>query len=202
MKLNIHNVSLLISAGTPQQFPTVSLPQIAFSGRSNVGKSSLINALLQRKKLARVSSTPGKTITINFYNVDNKLMLVDLPGYGYAKRTFAQQEKWSALTDGYFTKNPSRNLLCATVQLIDSRIGPTEDDWQMLRFLHATNAPHILVYTKVDKLNRTQRSALETQLKENHPAPDALTTIFFSSETKEGREALWEEISQVCGITP
>lgn len=157
MELNINNVSLLISAGNPRQFPAVPLPQIAFSGRSNVGKSSLINALLQRKKLARVSSTPGKTITINFYNVDNKIMLVDLPGYGYAKRTFEEQKKWSALTDGYFTKNPFTDLLRATVQLIDSRIGPTKDDLQMLEFLREAQVPHVLVYTKVDKLNRTQR---------------------------------------------
>lgn len=197
MELNINNVSLFISAGNPRQFPAVPLPQIAFSGRSNVGKSSLINALLQRKKLARVSSTPGKTITINFYNVDNKIMLVDLPGYGYAKRTFEEQKKWSTLTDGYFTKNPFADLLRATVQLIDSRIGPTKDDLQMLQFLYEAKIPHILVYTKVDKLNRTQRGALETQLEESHPAPAALATILFSSETKEGRDALWDEIFRI-----
>lgn len=200
MKLNINNVSLLISAGNPRQFPTAAIPQIAFSGRSNVGKSSLINSLLQRKKLARVSSTPGKTITINFYNVDNKMMLVDLPGYGYAKRTYEEQKKWSALTDGYFTNNPSSHLIRAVIQLIDSRIGPTNDDRQMLNFLEETNIPHILVYTKVDKLNRTDRNALEAELAKHHPAPASLATVLFSSETKEGRDVLWDQIYRACGI--
>ena len=200
MKLNINNVSLIMSAGSSRQFPTAALPQIAFSGRSNVGKSSLINALLQRKKLARVSSTPGKTITINFYNVDNKMMLVDLPGYGYARRTFEEQKKWSALTDGYFTNNPSGDLIRAVIQLIDSRIGPTKDDLQMLRFLEEANVPHILVYTKADKLNRTARNALEASLSEHHPAPASLATVFFSSETKEGRDALWDQIYHACSL--
>ena len=105
MKLNLNNTSLKMSAGMPKQFPTDAIPQIAFSGRSNVGKSSLINSLLNRKNLARVSQSPGKTITINFYDVDRKLFLVDLPGYGYAKRTFTDKQKWSALTEGYFTQN-------------------------------------------------------------------------------------------------
>ena len=200
MKPNLNNVSLLISAGSPRQFPCAELPQIAFSGRSNVGKSSLINALLQRKKLARVSSTPGKTITINFYSIDNKIMLVDLPGYGYAKRTYEEQKKWSALTDGYFTNNPVGARIRGVVQLIDSRIGPTKDDHQMLDFLREAGMPHILVYTKSDKLNRTQRNAMETALEENHPSPEALATIFFSSETKEVRDALWNQLYHVCGI--
>ncbi len=200
MKPNLNNVSLLISAGSPRQFPGDQLPQIAFSGRSNVGKSSLINALLQRKKLARVSSTPGKTITINFYSVDNKMMLVDLPGYGYAKRTYDEQKKWSALTDGYFTNNSVGDRIRVVVQLIDSRIGPTKDDRQMLDFLKEAEIPHILVYTKSDKLNRTQRSAIEAALEESHPSPGALATIFFSSETKEGRDALWDRLYHICGI--
>ena len=200
MKPNLNNVFLLISAGSTQQFPVDQLPQIAFSGRSNVGKSSLINALLQRKKLARVSSTPGKTITINFYSIDNKIMLVDLPGYGYAKRTYEEQKKWSALTDGYFTNNPVGDRVQAVVQLIESRVGPTKDDRQMLDFLREADIPHILVYTKVDKLNRTQRGALEASLKESHPSPGALATIFFSSETKEGRDALWDQLYHICGF--
>ena len=111
MKLNLNNVSLLISAGVPKQFPALVVPQVAFSGRSNVGKSSLINSLLQRKSLARVSGTPGKTVTVNFYSVDQKLLLVDLPGYGFAKRTFEDKKRWSALTDAYFTGNNNIDLL-------------------------------------------------------------------------------------------
>ena len=110
MKVNVNNVSLKISAGLPSQFVRSPLPQIAFSGRSNVGKSSLINTVLGRKSLARVSSMPGKTITINFYDVDKKLFLVDLPGYGYAKRQFENKQVWSSLTDGYFTQNKSPQI--------------------------------------------------------------------------------------------
>ena len=107
MSLNLNRTELRISAGQIRQFPADPMVQIAFSGRSNVGKSSLINSLLGRKSLARVSASPGKTITINFYDVDHKLFLVDLPGYGYAKRTLTDKQKWSSLTDGYFTDNPT-----------------------------------------------------------------------------------------------
>ena len=132
MKPNLNNTALTMSAGLPKQFPGDHLPQIAFSGRSNVGKSSLINSLLNRKSLARVSGEPGKTITVNFYSIDRKLYFVDLPGYGYAKRSPEDKKRWSALTDGYFTNNPNIDAVRLVCQLIDSRIGPTEDDWNML----------------------------------------------------------------------
>ena len=128
MKINTNNVSLKISAGNASQFLRDPIPQVAFSGRSNVGKSSLINTLLGRNSLARVSSAPGKTITVNFYDVDRKLFFVDLPGYGYAKRTAQDQLRWSNLVDGYFTKNPNIDLVKLVVQLVDSRIGYTNDD--------------------------------------------------------------------------
>ena len=114
MAINTSNVSLRISAGFPSQFPRDPLPQIAFSGRSNVGKSSLINTLLGRKSLARVSASPGTTVTVNFYDVDRALFLVDLPGYGYARRALEDKKKWSALTDGYFSNNPNIDLLKKT----------------------------------------------------------------------------------------
>ncbi|MBQ9132697.1 MAG: ribosome biogenesis GTP-binding protein YsxC, partial [Clostridia bacterium] len=132
MSLNLNRVDLRISAGQIRQFPSDPMVQIAFSGRSNVGKSSLINSLLGRKSLARVSSSPGKTITINFYDVDKQLFLVDLPGYGFAKRNPADKAQWSALTDGYFTNNPNADRLKLVIQLIDSRVGPTADDEMML----------------------------------------------------------------------
>ena len=132
MSLNLQKTDLRISAGLPRQFPTDAIPQVAFSGRSNVGKSSLINSLLGRKSLARVSSAPGKTITVNFYDIDKKLFFVDLPGYGFAKRTLEDKKVWSALTDGYFTANPNIDLLKLVLQLVDSRIGPTKDDEMML----------------------------------------------------------------------
>ena len=151
MKLNVQNSNLEITAGTPKQFPAFSIPQIAFSGRSNVGKSSLINTLLGRKKLARVSSAPGKTITVNFYSVDKKLHLVDLPGYGYAKRALEDKKRWSALTDGFFTQRLEGDTsLKAVAQLIDMKAGATADDEMMLDYLNAVGIPYFIVVTKSD----------------------------------------------------
>ena len=115
--INLQNVNLRMTAGEIRQFPSDPIPQIALSGRSNVGKSSLINTLLGRKSLARVSSAPGKTITINFYEIDKKIFLVDLPGYGFAKRPKEDQIKWQMLTDGFFTKNPNLDRLAAVAQI-------------------------------------------------------------------------------------
>ncbi|MBE6586917.1 MAG: YihA family ribosome biogenesis GTP-binding protein [Ruminococcaceae bacterium] len=195
MKINLNNSSLLISAGLPKQFPALAVPQVAFSGRSNVGKSSLINTLLQRKSLARVSGTPGKTVTVNFYSVDQKLLLVDLPGYGFAKRTFEEKKKWSALTDAYFTGNNNIDLLRCVVQLIDGKVGPTADDRQMLDYLTEAGLPFIIVYTKVDKLNATQKNALKASLGQYGAAS---AEILYSSETKEGREEVWSTILKMC----
>ena len=195
MKINLNNASLLISAGVPKQFPALVVPQIAFSGRSNVGKSSLINTLLQRKSLARVSGTPGKTVTVNFYNVDSKLLLVDLPGYGFAKRTFEEKKKWSALTDAYFTGNNNIDLLRCVVQLIDGKVGPTADDVQMLDYLTEAELPFIIVYTKVDKLNATQKKALKKSMGKYS---SALAEIMYSSETREGRDEVWNTIVKLC----
>ncbi len=194
MALNLNQVNLRISAGTPKQFPTDAMVQIAFSGRSNVGKSSLINSLLGRKSLARVSSSPGKTITINFYDVDKKLFLVDLPGYGFAKRAPGDKAQWSALTDGYFTQNPNRDLLKLVIQLVDSRIGPTADDEMMLSFLRQSEIPFIVVATKSDKLNATERKRSEEALN-NHPdIPTDTPIVFYSALKNEGKTELWNQI--------
>lgn len=194
MKININNVSLKISAGKPNQFLKNPIPQVAFSGRSNVGKSSLINTLLNRKSLARVSSAPGKTITINFYDVDSKLFLVDLPGYGYAKRTAQEQLVWSNLVDGYFTNNPNIDLLKLVVQLVDSRIGYTKDDIDMISFMNQADIPYIIVATKTDKLNKTERQKSVEQLITNPVLREGTTIILFSSESREGKDDLWKEI--------
>ena len=198
LKPNLNNVTLRISAGVPKQFPREGLPQIAISGRSNVGKSSLVNTLLGRKSLARVSSAPGKTITVNFYDIDKKMFLVDLPGYGYAKRSFEDKQKWSALTDGYFTKNPNIDLLKGVVQLVDSRIGLTKDDVDMINWLIESEIPFIVVATKVDKLNATNRKNNLTQLREDLHFGDDDVLVPFSSQTKEGKEELWREIFRLC----
>lgn len=200
MALNLNNVNLRISAGLPRQFPTDPMVQIAFSGRSNVGKSSLINSLLGRKSLARVSSSPGKTITINFYDVDKKLFLVDLPGYGFAKRRPEDKAQWSALTDGYFTKNPNLDLLRLVVQLVDSRIGPTADDEMMLQFLREAELPFVIVATKSDKLNATERKKSEALLR-SHPDIPSDTPIFFCSALKgEGKNDLWKHIIETSNL--
>ena len=194
MALNLNNTELVMTAGLASQFPKDGLPQIALSGRSNVGKSSLLNRLVGRKSLARVSGQPGKTITINFYDIDKKLYLVDLPGYGYAKRTASEQRKWSMLTDGYFTKNPAIDKLCLVVQLVDSRIGPTKDDVDMLYFLAETETPHIIVATKCDKLNRTERNKFDEIIRNCEAAQAASAVIMYSSKSGEGRDDLWRAI--------
>jgi len=194
MKINLNNTSLKISAGNSSQFLRNPLPQIAFSGRSNVGKSSLINTLLGRKSLARVSSAPGKTITVNFYDVDSKLFLVDLPGYGYAKRTAQEQLKWSNLVDGYFTKNPNIDLVKLVVQLVDSRIGYTKDDIDMISYMNDADVPYIIVATKTDKLNKTERKKAVETLISNPVLRDDTVIILYSSETREGKDDVWNEI--------
>jgi len=194
MKLNLNNITLKISAGRPDQIPADAIPQIAFSGRSNVGKSSLINTLTGRKSLARVSGAPGKTITINFYDIDRKLFLVDLPGYGFAKRAPADKLQWSQLTDGYFTANKNIDLLRLVVQLIDSRVGPTKDDRDMLSFLRQAEIPHIVVATKIDKLNATERNAFIQQIQSDPDVSDAGCIILTSAQNGAGRDDLWEEI--------
>ena len=200
MALNIQNTNLRISAGLLRQFPGDPIPQIAFSGRSNVGKSSLINTLLGRKSLTRVSKMPGKTITINFYDVDKKMFFVDLPGYGFARRAPQEAAQWRELTDSYFTKNPNLDRLALVMQLIDSRVGPTEDDVMMLDFLRASNIPYVVIATKCDKLNATERKAAETALA-SHPAIGADTPIiFFSSLKGDGKAAVWQQIAAHTGI--
>ena len=197
MKLNLSKTELVMSAGFISQFPRAPIPQIAFSGRSNVGKSSLINSLLGRKSLARVSGTPGKTITINFYSVDAKLFLVDLPGYGYARRSNDSKRVWSSLTDGYFTKNPNRDLLRLVVQLVDARIGPTEDDLMMIDWMRESGVPFRIVATKVDKLNKTERAAATEALTELSLRTSGHEPILFSSVTKEGVQGLWNVLCDV-----
>ena len=199
MKPNLNNVNLKISAGLPKQFPADRLPQVAFSGRSNVGKSSLINSLLNRKSLARVSGEPGKTITINFYDIDKKMYLVDLPGYGYAKRTFEDKKKWSALTDGYFTNNKNIDSVKLICQLIDSRTGPTEDDYDMLYYLREAGLPHIIVATKTDKLNAGEKKEFAEIIAGDELTAD-LPVIMYSAKSGLGREDLWKQIYSYCKL--
>ena len=147
-----------------------------------------------------MSSSPGKTITVNFYDVDRKLYLVDLPGYGFAKRTFEEKKKWSALTDGYFTSNPDSDLLKLVVQLVDSRIGPTADDRDMLAYLSQCQTPHVIVATKTDKLNATERKKFVSVISECAEAADADCIIMYSAKNGEGRDDLWKKIFEFAEV--
>lgn len=190
MKFNPNNVALRLSAGRSAQFPREPKPQIALSGRSNVGKSSLINTLLGRKSLARVSSAPGKTITVNFYDIDKKLYLVDLPGYGYARRSQESKKSWSSLTEDYFLKNPSADALRLVFQLIDIRTGPTDDDIMMINFMVENEIPFEVVATKTDKLSKAQLAATLDELEKTVFKGTGIRPIPFSAVTREGKDTL------------
>lgn len=189
MKINFQKSELSLTAGLPSQFPKDGLPQLAFSGRSNVGKSSLINTLIGRKSLARVSSSPGKTITVNFYLVDSAFYLVDLPGYGFAKRPAEDQKRWSSLTDGYFTKRQDDALKCV-IQLIDCKVGPTKDDLAMLEYMNASSLEYVIVLSKSDKPNKAERNKTLEVLKNCPSVGSDVPVILFSSQTGEGKDAL------------
>ena len=164
--MNYNKIEYEKSFGTAEQLGVSDLPEFCFSGRSNVGKSSLINKIVNRKSLARVSSNPGKTVTINFFKLDN-IRLVDLPGYGYAKVPFGERTRWSDLMEGYFKSG--RNIK-KVFQLIDMRHSPTEFDYSMLDFMCQMGIPYTIILTKSDKLNKTQfnerLSAINVELKE------------------------------------
>ena len=183
-----------MTVGNAKQFPRDPRPEIALSGRSNVGKSSLINTMLGRKSLARVSSAPGKTITINYYNVDKKLYLVDLPGYGYAKRSKESQRVWSTLTEDFFVKNPSLDALRLVFQLIDIRTGPTEDDIMMINWMIDQGVNFIVIATKTDKLSKSQLSEALDGLQRDYFGAAGIRVIPFSSVTREGKDELWRII--------
>ncbi len=184
-----------MTAGLPSQLPGImrpEIPQVAMCGRSNVGKSSLINKMLGRKKLARVSAEPGKTITVNCYDIDASVYLVDLPGYGYAKRSFSERDKWKKLIDKYFDTPGERLYL----QLVDLKVGLTKDDEAMVNFLVQSDLPFAVVATKADKLNKTNRVKNLEALR-NHPLiPEDAEIICFSSQTGEGVDRLWGIINE------
>ena len=194
MKINVNNANIAITVGNSRQFPRDPRPEVALSGRSNVGKSSLINTLLGRKSLARVSSSPGKTITINYYDIDKKLYLVDLPGYGYAKRSQESKRGWSSLTEDYFVKNPSSDAIKLVIQLIDIRTGPTDDDIMMINFLIDNGVDFLVVATKTDKLSKTQLANTLDQLHKEYFDGTGIEIIPFSSVTRIGKDEVWKKI--------
>jgi len=195
--MNFNNAQFEKAYGTFAQLDESDLPEICFSGRSNVGKSSLINKVLGRKSIARVSSKPGKTVTINFYKVDN-VRLVDLPGYGYAKVPFKEKDRWSDLMEGYF--GSQRNIKMV-FQLIDMRHPATEFDVTMLEYLNAMGYPFTVVLTKSDKLNKTQTNErMEQILIELGDLAENIRIIPFSAQNGQGVDSLREIISNLSNI--
>lgn len=182
--------------GTFSQLPASLLPEIVFSGRSNVGKSSLINKVFNRKNLARVSSVPGKTVTINFYSVGGDAKIVDLPGYGYAKVAKTEKDRWAKMMEGYF--NSGRNI-SLVVQLVDMRHPPTADDIMMIDFLTQTGYPFIVALTKSDKLNKTEYKTRLEAIKTELPTVEKDRIIPFSALNGEGAETIRNYIIKYSG---
>ena len=187
----IKNVSLDIVCGITSKLPDTGRPEIAFAGKSNVGKSSLINGLLNRKALARTSSQPGKTQTINFYNVNDFMYLVDLPGYGYARVTPAEKEKWGKMIENYL--HTSHNLK-AVFLLIDIRHDPSANDKMMYQWILDQGYQPIIIATKLDKIKRSQVQKHIKMLKTGLQLVPGTKVIPFSSQTKQGRDEIWELI--------
>lgn len=185
--MNYNKVQFEAAFGTLKQIPESDLPEIVFAGRSNVGKSSMLNRLFNRKNLARVSSVPGKTITINFFKVED-VRIVDLPGYGYAKVAKGEKRRWAEMMEGYFQSPRNIKLV---VQLVDMRHKPSEDDYIMMRFLQDAGLPFIVAATKSDKLNKTQYNERINALREELAEfGEDLVILPFSSEKGEGTDEL------------
>ncbi|HZK21863.1 MAG TPA: ribosome biogenesis GTP-binding protein YihA/YsxC [Oscillospiraceae bacterium] len=189
--MSFNKFDFISSYGSFKQLPDTSFPEIVFAGRSNVGKSSLLNKLMQRKSLAHVSSTPGKTATINFYG-DDKIRFVDLPGYGYAKVSKSEKQRWAKLLEGYF--NSDRNIKLV-VLLVDMRHKPSVDDMDMAHFLSHNNLPFIIVMTKSDKLKKTAYNKRMEEVKHELEEFSNVAIIPFSSVTGEGIDKVKREIS-------
>lgn len=192
--MNYNNAKFCTSFGKFEQIPPCDRPEIAFSGRSNVGKSSLINKVFNRKNLARVSATPGKTATINFFELEN-IYIVDLPGYGYAKVSKSEKQSWNKLIGGYLSSDRELSLV---FQLIDFRHPPTADDVSMVNYLIDGGFPFAVVLTKADKLSKKQREERRKALVAELPCAEDITTIEFSAETGEGVDKIRAIIEEIA----
>ncbi len=193
--MELRNAEFFASYGTYKQIPSPERIEIVFAGRSNVGKSSLINRLFGRKSLARVSAVPGKTQTINFYSLEY-VFFVDLPGYGYAKVAKTEKERWRELIGGYFA-DPERDI-GLVLSLVDMRHPPSQDDITMINFLIDNELPFIVVLTKADKLNKSERAKRMELIKKELPCFEQLTVVPFSAVTDEGVDTLREIITEVA----
>ena len=191
MRINTQNAEFVLSAASLRDCPRDGLPQIAFAGRSNVGKSSVINRLLNRKNLARVGSAPGKTTHINYFRIDNKFYFVDLPGYGYAKVSKQERARWGKLIEQWFADT---SLLTLGVQLVDLRHKPTADDCSMVNWFLDSGKPFVVVANKHDKIKKSQWESNLALIRETLRLPDQVPVISFSAEKGLGKEELLEII--------
>ena len=194
--MNLHNAEFVRSAASLQDCPHDSLPQIAFAGRSNVGKSSVINRLLQRKNFARVGEAPGKTTHINFFKIDEALYLVDLPGYGFAKVPKAEKDRWAKLIESYFN---APDLITLGVLIVDARHKPTANDVTMAGWFQQTGRPYVVVANKLDKLKKSEVEPNLNVIRETLELGEDVVLIPFSAEKGEGREELLRVILQAAG---
>ncbi|MBQ2115974.1 MAG: YihA family ribosome biogenesis GTP-binding protein [Lachnospiraceae bacterium] len=190
----IKNVSLETVIGVTSSIPDNKMPEIAFAGKSNVGKSSLINALMNRKSLARTSAQPGKTQTINFYNINDELYFVDLPGYGYAKVSQQEKEKWGKMIEKYLRQS---KVLKAVFLLIDIRHEPSANDKQMYEWILSNGYSPIIIATKLDKINRSQIQKQVKLIKQKLEVEKGTVVIPFSAESKQGRDEIYELIDSL-----
>ena len=190
--MNFQNVEFLISAAAPRDFPKTRLPEIAFAGKSNVGKSSVINRLLQRKNFARVGDKPGKTVHVNYFILDRKCYLVDLPGYGFAKVSQSEKDRWAKLMEDYF----AAGRIDLGVLIVDYRHPPTNNDITMANWFLDSGCPFVVVANKMDKLKKSELEPNLKTIREDLELPDSCPVIPFSAEKGDGRDALVKLILQ------
>ena len=193
--MNFHNVEFKISAASPKDFPSDRLPEIAFAGKSNVGKSSVINRVLQRKNFARVGEKPGKTIHVNYFTIDKKCYFVDLPGYGYAKVSQSEKDRWGKLMENYF----AANRIDLGVMIVDARHAPTNNDITMARWFLDSGCPFVIVANKLDKVKKSQILGNLDVIRRDLELPDECPVIPFSAEKGDGRDDLVKLILQAAG---
>lgn len=192
--MKVKNASFVISAVSSKQYPETNMFEIALAGRSNVGKSSFINKLINRKSLARTSSKPGKTQQLNYYNIDDVFHFVDVPGYGYAKVSKTERAKWGKMLEEYFT---TRHPLKMVFLLMDFRHDPTGEDKQMKEFVEYYNIPYCVIATKADKVKRGVWNKHESAFRKKLDLPSSTPIFIFSSETGEGSDKIWQVIDQL-----
>ncbi|MGX7417668.1 ribosome biogenesis GTP-binding protein YihA/YsxC [Carnobacterium gallinarum] len=195
--MDVHKADIVISAVSPAQYPGTRLPEIALAGRSNVGKSSFINRMINRKGLARTSSKPGKTQTLNFYIIEEKFYFVDVPGYGYAKVSKTERAKWGQMLETYLTQ---RDTLKAVLSVVDLRHAPSKEDVQMYEFLKYYELPIIVVATKADKIPRSKWNKHIKLVKDTLNFDPKDEFILFSSETGEGKDEAWQIIEKYLDL--